>query len=97
LGIPIDKQRYLFNKFYQVDTSLTRNAGGTGLGLAISKGIVEAHGGKIWLESEEGKGSIFYFALPKKYEQISNSSNGNNPSATALIATSGDRGKGVEE
>jgi signal transduction histidine kinase len=63
-GIPKEKQRNLFKKFYQADTSLTRNVGGTGLGLAISKGIVEAHNGKIWFESEEGKGSIFSFMIP---------------------------------
>jgi signal transduction histidine kinase len=64
-GIPEDKKQYLFQKFYQVDTSLKRKHGGTGLGLAISKGIVTGLGGKIWVETEEGKGSSFYFSLPK--------------------------------
>ena len=64
IGIPKEKQKNLFKKFYQADTSLTRNVGGTGLGLAISKGIVEAHEGKIWFESEEGRGSIFSFIIP---------------------------------
>jgi signal transduction histidine kinase len=63
-GIPVDKHGRLFTKFYQVDTSLTRKAGGTGLGLVICKGIVEAHNGKIWFESEPGKGSIFRFSIP---------------------------------
>lgn len=63
-GIPKDKQTKIFNKFYQVDTSLTRKAGGTGLGLVICKGIVEAHEGKIWFESEAEKGSIFSFSVP---------------------------------
>jgi K+-sensing histidine kinase KdpD len=63
-GITEDKQDRIFTKFYRVDTSLTRKAGGTGLGLAVCKGIVEAHGGKIWLESDEGKGSIFSFSIP---------------------------------
>lgn len=69
IGIPKEPQQNLFKKFYQVDTSLGRKAGGTGLGLAISKGIVQAHNGKIWLESEEGKGSIFYFSIPIKGER----------------------------
>ena len=64
-GIPKDKQKYLFKKFYQIDTSLTRKHGGTGLGLAISKGIVTKLGGEIWVETEEGKGASFYFSLPK--------------------------------
>lgn len=64
-GIPKDKQQFLFKKFYQVDTSLKRKHGGTGLGLAISKGIVTGLGGKIWVETEEGKGSSFYFSLPR--------------------------------
>lgn len=64
-GIPKDKQQFLFKKFYQVDTSLKRKHGGTGLGLAISKGIVTGLGGRIWVETEEGKGSSFYFSLPR--------------------------------
>lgn len=64
IGIPKDKQDRIFTKFYQVDTSLTRKTGGTGLGLVICKGIVEAHKGKMWFESDEGKGSIFTFSIP---------------------------------
>ncbi len=65
IGIPKDKQANLFKRFYQIDTSAKRKHGGSGLGLSICKGIVEALGGKIWVESEEGKGSIFYFTIPK--------------------------------
>lgn len=65
-GIPKDKQQFLFKKFYQVDTSLKRKHGGTGLGLAISKGIVTGLGGHIWVDTEEGKGSSFYFSLPRE-------------------------------
>ncbi|MGI0021165.1 MAG: sensor histidine kinase, partial [Nitrososphaera sp.] len=64
-GIPKDKKQFLFKKFYQVDTSLKRKHGGTGLGLAISKGIVTGLGGQIWVDTEEGRGSSFYFSLPR--------------------------------
>ncbi len=63
-GIPNDKLAYLFDEFYQVNHSLQRSHGGAGLGLAISKRFVEAHGGHIWVESEEGVGSRFSFTLP---------------------------------
>jgi len=60
IGIPKSKQDDLFKKFYQVDTSLTRKSGGTGLGLAISRGIIEAHRGKIWVESKENHGTTIH-------------------------------------
>jgi PAS domain S-box-containing protein len=66
-GIGIAKENFekLFERFFQVDTSSTRSAGGVGLGLSIAKGIIEAHGGRIWVESEGlGKGSRFCFTLP---------------------------------
>jgi len=64
IGIPKEAHKDLFSKFYQVDSSTTRRAGGTGLGLYIARQIVEAHGGRIWVDSEEGKGSTFSFSLP---------------------------------
>ncbi|HYL66535.1 MAG TPA: PAS domain-containing sensor histidine kinase [Nitrosopumilaceae archaeon] len=64
MGIPKDKQHHLFTQFYQLDTSATRKHGGSGLGLSICKGIVEALGGKIWLDSDTGKGTLFYFTIP---------------------------------
>jgi signal transduction histidine kinase len=64
-GIPYDKQSKLFTKFYQADASLTREKGGSGLGLSICKGIVEAHGGKISLQSTPGSGTTVTFTLPK--------------------------------
>jgi PAS domain S-box-containing protein len=67
-GIPQDKIKHLFKKFYQADTSHTRKHGGSGLGLVICKGFVEALGGKIWCESEQGKGTTFFFTIPKKLQ-----------------------------
>lgn len=65
IGIPEEHRKHLFEKFYQVEDALSQHKqGGTGLGLAISKGIVEAHGGQIWFESNEDKGSTFNFTLP---------------------------------
>ncbi|NIM26107.1 MAG: HAMP domain-containing protein [Nitrososphaeria archaeon] len=66
MGIPKDKQKDLFKKFYQVDATLTRERGGSGLGLAICKGIIDNHGGQISVESEEGKGAKFTFTIPKQ-------------------------------
>jgi PAS domain S-box-containing protein len=63
-GIPEREHNKLFTMFYQIETDSTRSAGGLGLGLVISKGIVEGHGGHIWVESEEGTGSSFKFTLP---------------------------------
>ena len=65
VGIPKGKIGNIFQKFYQADTSQTRKHGGSGLGLVICKGYIEGMGGKIWLESEEGKGATFFFTLPK--------------------------------
>jgi signal transduction histidine kinase len=70
MGIPHDKQKNLFKKFYQVDTTLTRERGGSGLGLAICKGIIDNHGGEISVESEEGKGAKFTFSIPKLPSEI---------------------------
>jgi PAS domain S-box-containing protein len=65
IGISKENQKKLFTRFFQVDSSITRRFGGTGLGLSICKGIIEAHHGKIWVESKGlGRGSTFSFTLP---------------------------------
>lgn len=66
VGIPPDKADRLFEKFYQVDTTAKRKFGGSGLGLPISKGIVEGHGGRIWVDKEFRGGAAIRFALPRK-------------------------------
>jgi signal transduction histidine kinase len=69
-GIPKEKQSNIFKKFYQIDTSATRKHGGTGLGLVICKGIAEGLKGKIWLESESGKGTSFFIYLPAPEKKV---------------------------
>ncbi len=64
IGIPSDKLGAVFERFTQADGSTTRLYGGTGLGLAISKQLIERMGGRIWVESSLGKGSVFYFTVP---------------------------------
>ncbi|TVP41047.1 HAMP domain-containing sensor histidine kinase [Candidatus Nitrosocosmicus arcticus] len=63
-GIPVDKMNKLFHKFYQIDLAITRKYGGTGLGLAICWDIIEAHGGKIWIDKEYRDGAAFRFTIP---------------------------------
>jgi len=64
MGMPADAQKHLFEKFYRVDNSATREVGGTGLGLYITRSIIETFGGRIWVESSVGKGSKFHFTVP---------------------------------
>jgi len=64
IGIAPEHLPYVFERFYRADRSRARSTGGAGLGLTIVKQLVEAHGGRVWVESEEGKGATFGFTLP---------------------------------
>jgi two-component system sensor histidine kinase BaeS len=65
-GIPAAARAHIFDRFYRVDGARGRKVGGSGLGLAISQEIARAHGGRLWVESEEGRGSAFSLALPRR-------------------------------
>jgi len=69
MGISKENQKKIFEKFSQVDSSTTRRFGGTGLGLSISKSLVELMGGRMWIESEEGKGATFHISLALRFEK----------------------------
>ncbi|MFB7638074.1 cell wall metabolism sensor histidine kinase WalK [Peribacillus butanolivorans] len=69
VGIPKNVIDKIFDRFYRVDKARSRNLGGTGLGLAIAKEMVVAHGGKIWAESVDGKGTTVFFTLPYEQEE----------------------------
>jgi signal transduction histidine kinase len=64
IGIPPEKIDSLFTEFKQTDATIASEYGGTGLGLSITKQFIEMHGGRIWIESELGKGSSFIFEIP---------------------------------
>src|SRR5207248_4577081 len=68
LGIPLDHQEQIFTKFFRGDVGRERGISGTGLGLVLARQIVEAHGGEVGFESEEGTGSTFWFRLPAAAE-----------------------------
>lgn len=66
VGIPLDEQERIFDRFYRVESPETRAVAGTGLGLYLTRAIVEAHGGRCWVTSAPGRGSTFYVALPRE-------------------------------
>ena len=82
IGIPLDKQQVIFEAFAQADTSTTRHYGGTGLGLAIAAQIVELMGGRIWVESEMGQGSVFHFTAA--FRRATEAAPGTAPDLTSL-------------
>lgn len=70
IGIPADQIEGIFEEFRQADVTVSRDFGGTGLGLSITRKLVELHGGRIWVESEPGKGSTFSFSIPARVERV---------------------------
>jgi signal transduction histidine kinase len=70
IGIAAEDLPRIWERFYRVDNTNTRRIGGTGLGLAITKALVELHGGRIWVDSQVGKGSTFFFTLPVAAEAL---------------------------
>jgi signal transduction histidine kinase len=84
IGIANEDIPIIFEQFRQIDGSLSRKVGGTGLGVPISKRLVELHGGQMWLESELGAGSTFWFTMPKKRPEDSADISTGLPEATTL-------------
>jgi signal transduction histidine kinase len=78
-GIPPEHLPLVFERFYRVDPSRSRDDGGTGIGLAIARSVVEAHGGRIWAESRVGEGSLFRFVLPAGSPKDADGSNDGPP------------------
>jgi len=85
-GVPPNKLNSIFNSFEQADGSIARDYGGTGLGLSITKQLIELHGGEIWVESEVGKGSCFYFTMPEILAEIAPDSLNRNDSSTQKVS-----------
>jgi len=77
VGIAAEDQERIFERFYRADNPLQVEAGGVGVGLAIVKSLVEAHGGRIWVESRVGEGSVFSFILPVAQSALQQRGDGN--------------------
>ena len=95
IGIPAEEHEAIFSSFHQVGTTTKGVREGTGLGLAITKRLVEQHGGRIWVNSEPGKGSHFYFTLPLKAEAPDNGVSGK-PGDAPLVLVVEDEGAAQE-
>jgi two-component system phosphate regulon sensor histidine kinase PhoR len=81
IGIPKAEQARIFERFYKVDKARIRGGGGTGLGLSIAQHVIAGHGGRIWVESDEGEGSTFSFALPVSGRTLTDAATADSPSA----------------
>ena len=88
-GIPLEDQKRIFEPFQQLDNSIRRQYGGSGLGLTISKQFIEMHGGKMWLESQPGQGTTFFFSLPLAMDLREEKSPAHQPARRSLIAGDG--------
>jgi PAS domain S-box-containing protein len=90
-GVPDDMREAIFERFGQVDTSDSREKGGTGLGLPIARSIVEQHGGSIWVDSHVGRGSTFWFTLPRSSEAVDgNNADGHHGTAALVVEDDAD-------
>jgi two-component system phosphate regulon sensor histidine kinase PhoR len=85
MGVNPDAQQHIFDRFYRVNNLMSRQYSGIGLGLYVARAIIEAHGGRIWVESQEGQGSTFSFTLPRLPQAAPNASNSEGEDEFAAI------------